>query len=94
MKLHQLRYLAAVAQSGLNITAAAQKRSPGFAALDSDGRATAVARMTGLDATALAVAITAVDFRRVNELRSTVALLEAARRQLQMRSTGPSHGTD
>ena len=25
MKLHQLRYLAAVAQSGLNITAAAQK---------------------------------------------------------------------
>ena len=25
MKLHQLRYLAAVAQNGLNITAAAQK---------------------------------------------------------------------
>jgi len=25
MKLHQLRYLAAIAQSGLNITAAAQK---------------------------------------------------------------------
>ena len=75
-------------------TAAAKKRIPGFAALDSDGRATVVARMTGLDATALAAAITAVDFRRVNELRSTVALLEAARRQLQMRSTGPSHGTD
>jgi hypothetical protein len=75
-------------------TAAAQKRISGFAALDSDGRATAVARLTGLDATALATAMTAVDFRRLNELRSTIALLEAARRQLQMRSTGPSHGTD
>src|SRR5207237_156409 len=28
MKLHQLRYLAAVAQNGLNITAAAQKLHP------------------------------------------------------------------
>lgn len=75
-------------------TAAAQKRIPGFAALDSYGRAAAVARVTGLDATTLATAITAVDFRRLNELRSTIALLEAARRQLQMRTTGPSHGTD
>ena len=75
-------------------TAAAQKRISGFTALDSGGRAAAVARLTGLDATALATAMTAVDFRRLNELRSTIALLEAARRQLQMRSTGPSHGTD
>lgn len=75
-------------------TTAAQKRISGFAALDVDGRAAAVARLTGFDATALASAMTAVDFRRVNELRTTVALLEAARRQLQIRSTGPSHGTD
>jgi len=75
-------------------TAAAQKRISGFAALDAEGRAAAVARLTGLDATALATAMTAVDFRRLNELRSTIALLEAARRQLQMRTTGPSHGTD
>lgn len=75
-------------------TAAAQRRISGFTALDSGGRAAAVARLTGLDATALATAMTAVDFRRLNELRSTIALLEAARRQLQMRSTGPSHGTD
>ena len=75
-------------------TAAAQKRISGFAALDSDGQAAAVARLTGLDATAIATAMTAVDFRRLNELRSTIALLEAARRQLQMRTTGPSHGTD
>lgn len=75
-------------------TAAAQKRISGFAALDVEGRASAVARLTGFDATALASAMTAVDFRRVNELRTTVALLEAARRQLQIRRTGPSHGTD
>jgi len=75
-------------------TSAAQKRIPGFAALDSDGRAAAVARVTGFDATVLAAAMTAVDFHRLNELRTTVALLEAARRQLQIRSTGPSHGTD
>jgi hypothetical protein len=75
-------------------TTAAQKRIPGFAALDVDGRAAAVARLTGFEVTTLAGAMTAVDFRRVNELRTTVALLEAARRQLQIRSTGPSHGTD
>ncbi len=73
---------------------AAQKRISGFAALDVEGQAAAVARLTGFDATALASAMTAVDFRRVNELRTTVALLEAARRQLQIRRTGPSHGTD
>jgi hypothetical protein len=73
---------------------AARKRIPGFAALDVEGKAAAVAGVTGFESAALAAAMTAVDFRRVNELRSTIALLEAARRHLLIRSTGPSHGTD
>ncbi len=47
MKLHQLRYLAAVAQSGLNITAAAQKlhtSQPGSASRSSCSRTSSGSR--------------------------------------------------
>jgi hypothetical protein len=73
---------------------AAARRIPAFTTLDTEGRAAAVARLTRFDAGALASAMTTVDFRRGTALRSAMALLEAARRQLLTRCTGPTHGTD
>jgi hypothetical protein len=74
--------------------AAAGTRIPAFTTLDTEARAAAVARLTRFDAAALAGAMTTVDFRRGAALRGAIALLEAARRQLLTRSTGPTHGTD
>jgi len=73
---------------------AAQRRIPGYLSLDTDARAAAIARFTSIDAAALTAAISAIDLRRVHDLRNAIALLETARRQLLLRSTGPSHGTD
>ena len=61
---------------------AAQRRIPGYLSLDTDARAAAIARVTSTDAAALTAAISAIDLRRVHDLRSAVALLETARRQL------------
>jgi hypothetical protein len=75
------------------LSRAAQRRIPGYLALDTDARVAAIARFTSVAAEPLAAAMTAVDLRRVHNLRSAVALLETARRDLLQRSTRPSHGT-
>ena len=73
---------------------AARKRITGFHALDVDGRAAALARLTGFDAATLAGAITLVDFRNTNAVRGAVAVLERARRELLTKHTGRTHGTE
>jgi hypothetical protein len=75
------------------LSRAAQRRIPGYLALDTDARVAAIARRSTVDATALSAAITAVDLRRVHDLRNAVAILETARRELLLRSTRRSHGT-
>jgi len=72
---------------------AAQRRIPGYARLSTKERASALARLTGFDLQALAAAIHRARLRRSHELRSTVALLEAARRQTLIERTRSSHGT-
>jgi hypothetical protein len=76
------------------LSRAAQRRIPGFLTLDTDARAAAIARVTSADAASLTAAITAVDLRRVQDLRNAVALLETTRRELLLRTPRPSHGTD
>lgn len=73
-------------------TIAAGKRLPRLTSMDARDRATAIARIAGIDATALASALTIVDFHRLNDVRAAIALLEAARRQLNAGSKGSSHG--
>jgi hypothetical protein len=62
--------------------AAAPRRISAFASLSSAERASRLARVTGFPADALAEAINYTGARRTNELRSTIALLEAARREI------------
>jgi len=73
---------------------AAQRRVSGFQALDVDGRAAALARLTTFDVPTLAAAMTLVDFRNTNAIRSSVSVLERARRQLLTKQTGREHGTE
>lgn len=61
---------------------AAGRRIVGYAALPLAERATAVARLTGGEAAALARAMQPVSDPRQLELRTTLGLLESARRQL------------
>jgi hypothetical protein len=75
------------------LSRAAQRRIPGYLALDTDARVAAIARVTSVEAAPLAAAMTAVDLRRVHDLRNAIALLETTRRDLLSRSTRPSHGT-
>lgn len=72
---------------------AAQRRIPGYARLSIKERASALARLTGFDWRALAAAIHHTGLRRSHDLRSTIALLEAARRQILVERTRSSHGT-
>jgi hypothetical protein len=76
------------------LSRAAQRRIPGYLSLDTDARAAALAKATSTDAASLTAAITAVDLRRVQDLRNAVALLESTRRTLLLRNARPSHGTD
>ena len=62
--------------------AAAPRRISAFASLSSADRVNRLARVTGFSADALAEAINYTGARRTNELRSTIALLEAARRAI------------
>jgi hypothetical protein len=75
------------------LSRAAQRRIPRYLSLDTDARVAAIARVTSIDAAPLAAAMTAVDLRRLHDLRNAIALLETARRDLLSRSTKPSHGT-
>lgn len=62
--------------------AAAPRRISAFASLSSAERVSRLARVTGFSADALAGAINYTGARSTNELRSTIALLEAARREI------------
>jgi hypothetical protein len=61
---------------------AARRRFPGFARLSAPDRAAKLAELTHRDAEALSQAVLFPGPRRPNELRSAIALLEAARRDL------------
>lgn len=62
--------------------AAAPRRISAFSSLSSAERVSSLARETGVSASALAAALDHTGARRANELRSAIALLEAARREI------------
>jgi hypothetical protein len=72
---------------------AARRRIPGYARLSTKGRASALARLTGSDWHALAAAIHHDGLHRSHDLRSTITLLETARRQTLIERTRSPHGT-
>jgi hypothetical protein len=72
---------------------AARRRVSIYAGLSADQRAAALARLTGFDHDALARAARHGRVRRSHDLRSTIALLEAARRRTLLKHTRSSHGT-
>ena len=55
-------------------------------------QAQAIARITGFEKDALSSAINYSGARRSNELRSAIALLEAARRRILSEKARPAHG--
>jgi hypothetical protein len=69
---------------------AAERRVSNYARLSAKERAARLSEITGFDRNALAAAIYHPGLRRSHELRSTIGLLEAARRILV---TKASHGT-
>lgn len=60
---------------------AARRRISGYAALEPDERAAALARVTGFDRVSISAAIYHPGRRATGELHRTIALLEAARRE-------------
>jgi hypothetical protein len=72
---------------------AATRRIPGYAALPAAERPAALARLTGFDRDALAAAIHHGGLRGAHGLRSTIAFLESARRQVLARHTRSIDGT-
>jgi hypothetical protein len=76
---------------------AARRRIRGYENLSSEHRSAAVARLCGFEPDKLAAAINFTGARRSHELRSVIALLEAARRRILVDSTkttnqGSRHG--
>jgi len=61
---------------------AARRRVAGYATLPAKARTDAVARLAGVDAQALAAAVHNPRARRPHDVRTTIALLETARRRL------------
>jgi hypothetical protein len=72
---------------------AARRRVNSYAALTPDERLAALARLTGFDRQSLAAAIHHPGRRTAAELRRTLAMLEAARRQTLITHTRLEHGT-
>ena len=72
---------------------AAQRRINGYGGLTRDERLAALALVTGFNRDSLAAAIHHPGWRTAAELRRTLALLEAARRQTLIRETRLEHGT-
>jgi hypothetical protein len=66
---------------------AASRRISGYERLSSDERVKTLARLTGFEADSVSAAINYTGARRANELRSAIALLEAARRRILSDST-------
>lgn len=73
---------------------AARRRVANYAQLTANPRTEALARLTNLDPQALAAAIYHPRMRRPDELGSTIALLETARRRLLTETTGISNGAN
>jgi hypothetical protein len=71
---------------------AAVNRIPRYSRLSVKERAVALAHLTGFDWKTLAAAVHG-KARRAHELRNTIALVEAARRQILVDQTRSSHGT-
>jgi hypothetical protein len=82
--------LLAAARRALNEAAA--RRIAGYERLTADARAESVAKLAEVDARELAAALALEQVPRPTELRATLALLEAARRQLVSRSQWSKHG--
>lgn len=72
---------------------AAQRRVKSYATLTPEERLAALARLTGFDRESLAAAIHHPGWRTAGELRRTITLLEAARRETLITHTRPEHGT-
>jgi hypothetical protein len=72
---------------------AALRRIANYAGLSTAERASALARLTGLDRHALGTALHHAGSRRLHELPTTIALLEAARRHTLSERTRSRHGT-
>jgi hypothetical protein len=70
----------------------AERRITGFAGASSEQRIASLARSAGLDSAALASAIKYAGTRRSNELRSAIALLEAARRTILRNDNRSTYG--
>jgi hypothetical protein len=71
---------------------AARRRVAGYAELRARARTDAVAKLTGVEARALAAAVLTPGARHPHELRGTIALLETARRRLIVNEARSSHG--
>ena len=71
---------------------AARRRVAGYAQLPARARTDAVARLTGVEAGALAAAVLSVRAHHPHELRRTIALLETARRRLLVNEARSPHG--
>lgn len=71
---------------------AAATRAKGYARASAQERAATLARLTGFDAGALSTAIHHPNMRRAQELRRTIALLEAARRLIITERRQSPHG--
>lgn len=72
--------------------AAAPRRISAFSSLSDSERLDRLARETGFSAGALAAAVNHTGARRANELRSAIALLEAARREILSHSNRSTDG--
>ena len=73
--------------------AAAPRRISAFASLSGAERVERLARATGFSADALTAAVNYTGGRRTNELRSAIALLEAARREILSHDKRPTDGS-
>jgi hypothetical protein len=72
----------------------ARRRVPGYAGLAADDRGVALERLSGFSATDLVSAVYHPLSRGSHQLRNTIAIVEAARRQILVRLTRASYGTD
>ena len=72
---------------------AAKRRIAGYLHLSAGERLSALARVTGFDRHALAAALHHAGSRRSHELRNTIALMEAARRQVMHDPKRSPHAT-
>jgi hypothetical protein len=71
----------------------ARRRVPGYAGLAAADRGAALERLSGFSATQLLSAAYHPHARGPHQLRSTIAIVEAARRQILFRLTRASYGT-